>query len=125
MRLPEVFTHISSGEIEKGNSKGIHFFQTARHRIAEMIGPANEHGVWEARIDIRHPHTNAWVSKKRSSTLFPRQWTLDILTEKLEQAYVNQTPRIGHRRIGKTDCGMSIVFIFQEGKWMSCYPLYN
>ncbi|MCC7028816.1 MAG: EndoU domain-containing protein [Chitinophagaceae bacterium] len=124
-QLREVMTHMTTGEIKKGKSYGIHFFKTSHHRIGELIRPANAKGVWEARIDVRHPKTNAWVSKKKSSTLFPVSWTETILLQKIAEAYENSFLNNSFKKIGSTSCGIRIAFIFQQGVLASCYPLYD
>lgn len=124
-QLREVMTHMTTGEIKKGKSYGIHFFKTSHHRIGELIRPANAKGVWEARIDVRHPKTNAWVSKKKSSTLFPVSWTEKILLEKMNEAYKNSRENHSFKKYGLTTCGIKIVFVFQQGLLASCYPIYE
>lgn len=124
-QLSQIMTHMTTGEIKKGKSFGIHFFKTSHHRISEIIRPANEKGVWEACIDVRHPKTNAWVSKKKSSTLFPTAWKEQDLALKLKEAYTNSTQSNSYKKFGTTSCGIKVAFIFQNGEIASCYPVYE
>lgn len=121
--LPQLLKHLKYGEIKKGKSYGIHFFVDGLHRVRESINPANKQGIWEAKIDVRHPKTNAWVQKVKSSTLFPITWSESMLTIKLTEAYLNSKQVTSYKHCGKTDCGIPIVFVLQNKVITSCFPV--
>ncbi len=123
--LPQLLKHLKYGEIKKGKSYGIHFFVDGLHRVREAINPANKQGIWEAKIDVRHPKTNAWVQKVKSSTLFPITWSESMLTIKLTEAYLNSKPLTSYKYYGKTDCGIPIVFVLQNKVITSCFPVWK
>jgi hypothetical protein len=125
LALPQLLVHLKQGDIKKGKSIGIHFFDHGLHRVCERIKPANAQGIWEAKIAVRHPNTNAWVPKEKSSTLFPIHWTAQVLSTKLREAFHNAKRVTAYKQLGKTACGISIVFIFQQKKLSSCYPVWE
>jgi hypothetical protein len=124
-RFPELLKHLKYGDIRKGKSFGIHVFDYGLHRVRESIHPANKRGIWEAKIDVRHPKTNAWVQKEKSSTLFPIGWTEELLISKLTYAFKNSKIITPFKYRGITDCGIRIVFIFQNNDMSCCYPLWE
>jgi hypothetical protein len=121
-RLQEALEHILKGQIRKGKSIGIHFFLPQQHRIAEIIQEANHNGIWEARNEILNPKTQAWVKKKESSTFFPVTWTLNDLYKNMSDAFANKTQVKPYKHIGKTAGGIEIIFIYRNGKIVSCFP---
>jgi Bacterial EndoU nuclease len=124
-QLPKnMLQHLLYGEIKRGKSFGIHFFQKGTHQIIEITKSENELGVWEALVAVAHPRTMNWVRKKKPSTFFPTSWDAEILLNKLQIAFDNKERITAYKFIGKTDCGISIHFLFQEGQCTSCYPVY-
>lgn len=119
-----VIHHITYGEIKRGKSFGIHVFDETIHQIEELVKPANEKGIWEAKLSMRHPKTNNWVKKAKSSTLFPISWDDEILHSKLLEAFTQASVETSYKKVGKTSCGIEIVFIYQQGEITACYPLY-
>nr|MBP6315064.1 EndoU domain-containing protein [Chitinophagaceae bacterium] len=125
IRFPDLLKHLKYGEIKKGKSYGIHFFDCGIHRVRESIRSTNNQGVWEAKIDVRHPKTNAWVQKEKSSTLFPIHWTQEQFISKLTLAFQNSKRITSYKYCGSTDCGIRIVFIIQKNEITCCYPLWE
>jgi hypothetical protein len=123
-QLPSILNHILEGEIKKGKSIGIHFFQPEKHQIIEILKEKNKNGVWEAFIQIRHPKTNTWVKKEKASTFFPMHWTYEQLVEKLKIAFVNKKRKYVYQYIGKTDCGVKVIFFLKNNLVVSCFPKY-
>ena len=123
-QLPGIINHILHGEIKKGKSIGIHFFQPEKHQIIEIVKEENKNGVWEAYIQIRHPKTNTWVKKEKASTFFPINWTHEQLIEKLKIAFQNKKRKYVYQYIGKTDCGVKIIFFLKNNQVVSCFPKY-
>ena len=123
-QLPGIINHILHGEIKKGKSIGIHFFQPEKHQIIEIVKEENKNGVWEAYIQIRHPKTNTWVKKEKTSTFFPINWTHEQLVEKLKIAFLNKKRKYVYQYIGKTDCGVKIIFFLKNNLVVSCFPKY-
>ena len=120
-----LLNHLILGEVKRGKSFGIHFFQEELHRIEEITKPVNLQGVWEAKVMMRHPKTNNWVSKAKASTFFPRTWSKKLLIEKLEEAFNNQKRVSPYQTLGQTSCGISIYFFYKQGDIVGCFPLYH
>jgi hypothetical protein len=125
VELLQVMKHLMVGEIKKGKCIGIHYFCTAHHKIAQITKPVNEQGIWEASLATRHPKTNAWVYKNKTSTLFPNTWSESTLLLKLKEAYRKSKRVTPYKKKGTTQCGIEIVFIYQQNVITSCYPLYK
>ena len=124
LQFSRVIDHITQGEIKRGKSFGIHVFDETIHQIEELVKPANEKGIWEAKLSMRHPRTNNWVKKTKSSTLFPISWDSEKLHSKLLEAFTQAILETSYKKVGKTSCGIEIVFIYQQGEITACYPLY-
>lgn len=124
LQFSRVIHHITYGEIKRGKSFGIHVFDETIHQIEELVKAENEQGVWEAKLSMRHPRTNCWVKKSKSSTLFPKAWDSQTLNRKLEEAYSSACFETSYKQVGRTSCGIEIVFIYQQGEITACYPLY-
>lgn len=124
-QLPNILSHIIQGKIKEGRSFGIHFFHASFHQIKEIVREPNLQGVWEARIEVKHPKTKFFVKKRKSSTLFPMEWTEADLAIKLVEAFNNAEVLRTYKYIGATSCGIQIVFIVQQGMISSCYPICN
>lgn len=120
-----ILQHLIMGEIKRGKSYGIHFFHNGLHRIDEITKPANTLGVWEATIQVRHPKTNAWVSKKKPSTFFPKAWTQEMLLIKLEEAFQAKQKVQPYKFLGKTSCGIPVCFLIKDKLITSCFPIYT
>lgn len=118
-----ILTHVLDGEIKKGKCFGVHFYQKEKHVIEELTLPPNKYGIWEAIVKIKHPTTSAWVKKEKASTFFPKNWTQEILIQKLKEAYNNRIKKQSYKHIGTTSCGIKVVFIFQNNIVSSCFPL--
>lgn len=123
LKLNDIIRYTIEGEVKRGNAYGVHYFRSSNHQILEMIHETNHCGVWEAMIEMRHPKTNAWVKKKKSSTFFPVSWTEDELRFKLEEAFINSKPVSSFKSIGYTSCNVPVVFIFKNKIVSCCYPL--
>ena len=120
-----MLSHILQGEIKKGKCFGIHFFDPENHLVDEIIHEANNFGIWEANIKIKHPKTGSWVVKEKSSTFFPSAWTQAMLITKLEEAFEQKTKLKPYKYKGTTSCGVSIAFFFKENVVVGCYPLFE
>lgn len=116
--------HLLHGEIKRGKSFGIHFFQDDLHQIEEITKPCNEVGVWEAKIKTKHPNTSNWVEKKKASTFFPLSWSREILFQKLEEAFLSQNKISSFQYIGQTDCGVTISFFYKKNQMVGCFPIW-
>jgi hypothetical protein len=124
-KLYHMLDHIVSGKISKDNISGIHFFEPKFHRVIEVTKTKNKKGVWEAKIEAIRPKKNEWIKKDRPSTFFPIEWTKELLVLKLYEAFNNKKELTQSKFIGITKCGIEIVFIIQDNKIVSVYPVYD
>lgn len=120
-----LLNHLILGEVKRGKSFGIHFFQEELHRIEEITKHENPQGVWEAKVMMRHPKTKNWVGKAKASTFFPRTWSKELLIQKLEEAFDNQKRVSSYQALGQTSCGISINFFYKQGDMVGCFPIYD
>jgi hypothetical protein len=125
VQLPFIISHVINGEIKRGHSFGIHYFQKELHKINELITPANELGIWEATIYMLHPKTKNWVSKKKSSTFFPENWDYNTLLLKIKEAFDNKRQTHSYKFLGNTSCGIPVVFLYRDNIVVACYPILN
>ena len=123
LQLDDIIQYIIEGKIKRGKCFGIHLFCTSYHRNVEIIQPADKNGIWQALLETRHPKTNTWVKKEKSSTMFPKIWDEKMLKIKLIEAFENKKKKTSYKYIGFTHCKVPIVFIFQKGIISSVYPL--
>lgn len=123
--LEFLLNHLIHGEIKRGKSFGVHFYQNEIHLIEEITKPRNEVGVWEAKIKTKHPKTNNWIEKKKASTFFPTAWDKEILILKLEEAFLTQQKISGYHYVGQTSCGVTISFFYRKHMLIGCFPIYH
>jgi hypothetical protein len=121
----DILTHILTGNIKDKKSYGVHYFNSKTNKIIELTKPPDSKGIWEARIAILNTNNNKWVEKDSASTFFPTAWNKNELLQKVRVAYINKVQESPIKFIGKTECGIDIVFILEEAKIVSVYPLYN
>lgn len=124
-KLGYMLDHVISGKIVKDNISGIHFFESKFHRVIEVTKERNNKGVWEAKIEAIRPAKNDWIKKERPSTFFPTEWTKELLVLKLHEAFNNKKGLTETKSIGTTSCGIDIVFIIEDNKIVSVYPVYE
>lgn len=124
-KLFHMLDHVISGKITKDNISGIHFFEPKFHKVVEVTKEKNKKGVWEAKIEAIRPEKNDWIKKDRPSTFFPTEWTKELLVLKFHEAFNNKKELTETKFEGTTECGIDIVFIIENNKIVSVYPVYN
>jgi hypothetical protein len=124
-KLAHMLNHVVSGKITKENISGVHFFESKFHRVIEVTKLKNKKGVWEARIEAIRPEKNDWIKKDRPSTFFPTEWKKELLVLKFHEAFSNKKELTETKFVGTTACGIDIVFIIEDNKILSVYPVYD
>lgn len=116
------FLHITKGDLSKGTYNGYHLFNENRCRVVEVI---NEYpnGVWEAMIEILDVSSNTWYGKKRSSTFFPKGWTLQKLFEEIQYCIKNKIHIADGQYESYTRCGIKVEMFYKNGNIKTLYPI--
>jgi len=86
--------HIFHGAINRrGRAVGFHHAGSIGHqgkaRIKRVVRPPNAHGIYEAEIEIFDSAQNAWVTKRRASTMFPNAWNRKQVLDEVRGAFGN------------------------------------
>ena len=111
---PVGLRHVFTGEIGRKRgadaAKGFHHApDDALHadaRVVQVISPRNEHGVYEARVEISRPGTTTVYSKV--STMFPDTMSRDDVVAAIQHAYTNATVASGNRFVGPSGHGFAV-----------------
>jgi hypothetical protein len=106
--------HVFTGEVspKRGidTAKGFHHAPAdglhPNARVAEETSPRNAQGVYEARVEISKPVTNAIYSKE--STMFPDSMSRDDVVKSLQHAYDNATQKSGNSFLGPSGHGFEL-----------------
>ena len=121
----DMLSHIVSGKVKDKKSYGGHLFNSTTMKIEKITNTANKKGVWEALVSIKDFRTGSWIKKESPTTFFPNWWSKALLLLKLELAYLNRKEESQRRHVGKTDCGIVVIFVFRNNKIVSAYPIYE
>lgn len=95
--------HILLGNIKNGKAGGVHHKSaidsgSARVRPGTTKSKPNQHGVYEAHIDIKDASGN-YIPKTEVSTFFPDSWSEMQTLENIQHAWENSTKVVGSTNI--------------------------
>ncbi|WP_378185242.1 EndoU domain-containing protein [Aquimarina sp. W85] len=121
--LIDLIDHCIRGRVSNGNITGVHFYDEDRVRILEITNKNIETGVWEAKFQYKHPFNHKWITKETESTFFPKNWNLTKLFQEVHFAYSEKVKFSNNKFRGITSQGIHIIFVYNNGKPKSVYPL--
>ncbi len=105
--------HIINAEI-KPNGKVVGGHSTAGGNVRVIPGtesPPNQHGVYEAKIEVEDPDNPGQYLQKTNnggkSTMFPDDWTADRIKVEVDHAYQNRNVT-GQKWTGTTPSGVRV-----------------
>ncbi|MCW8898102.1 MAG: EndoU domain-containing protein [Flavobacteriales bacterium] len=116
--------HSSNGTVNSKGVLGVHLFNKERVRVIQQTVPTNKYGIWEAFVMVYNPRSKRWMTKSRASTFFPTSWGLQELVDECRTAYENRKIISDRKSVGVTYSGIPVVFIIENGKLKSVYPMY-
>ena len=119
------FIHATIGRIKNGDLTGIHFFDPERVRIIEILQTNNETNVFKATFEFLDNRTEKWISKKSSSTFFPRSWNIARLLMECKFAFdrLENDKLIDGKIKSITESNIEVEIIIRNGQLKSLYPL--
>ncbi|CDF78550.1 conserved hypothetical protein [Formosa agariphila KMM 3901] len=127
LNFVEIFEHCIKGQVKKGKVSGVHYYNSERVKILKLIKQNNKTGIWEAEIEFLDKKTNTWVKKEKSTTFFPRNWSMHQLFHECEFAVEHKQKVAGKKNvfISQTVSGIEVEIIIINDKMRSIYPLLN
>ena len=103
---------------------------SGRRIIGPIRGP-NQHGIYQARVEVWDPGTKRWVTKAGPSTLFPNNWTPAQIEAAIQRAFANRTFTQGQPSSnqafkfgGDSGHGFEIWGYFDNGVITTAYPVF-
>jgi hypothetical protein len=120
------FVHSISGNFDNNDVTGIHFYDSSKIKITEILG-FNKNGIWRAKIEAFDWRTKKWIKKEKPSDFFPIDWNKTRLLEELNFANQSKTLIVGtkHKYEGVTKSGIHVIFIVINEKIKTVYPVYE
>ena len=121
----DLFEHCIKGKIKNGKVYGVHYYDSEKVKILNIIEENRSNGVWKAEIEYYNIATKKWVKKDRPSTFFPLNWTMHQLFYECYYAVNNKKLRNSSDNVylSKTETGINVEIICVNGKTKSIYPL--
>jgi hypothetical protein len=125
---PEIvdgFIHATIGRIKKGDLTGIHFFNSQKIRVLEMLEHNKLTNVFKARFEFYDSRTKKWIEKKAASTFFPKEWNLATLLMECKFAFdkIDEENLKDGKTKSITKSNIEVEIIIKNGILKSLYPL--
>ena len=127
---PEInLGHIFEGAINRrGKPTGFHSRPQGKDpkhaRLVKILSPANQSGVYTARVAIYDPGQKKW--KEKFSTLFPDSFSRDQVVETILYAWQHRRPGKGSKWEGASGKGFVIQgYLNKRGNINTAYPVYR
>jgi len=121
----KIMQHSMSGRLDRKVVLGIHLFDPNKIKIIEVTKTKNNHGIWEAYIEVYNPNSGRWIKKGKPTTFFPVEWNLQRLIFECRKAFDEKVKISGKKYVGNTLSGIPVTFIFEDGELKSVYPNYE
>jgi len=122
----ESYVHSVFGNFNNNDVTGIHFYDSSKIKIIEVLG-SNKNGVWRAIIEALDYKTKKWKKKEKPSDFFPKDWNKTRLLDEIN--FANQNKKLKevskHKYEGITKSGINVVFIINNKKIKTIYPVYE
>ncbi|MFL1896977.1 EndoU domain-containing protein [Aquimarina sp. 2-A2] len=119
----DLIDHCIRGRVSNGKITGVHFYDEDRVRILKITDNNIKNGVWKAKFQYKNPFNYKWITKEAESTFFPKNWNLTKLFQEVNFAYNRKVKLSNNKFKGITSEGIAVIFIFNNGKPKSVYPL--
>ncbi len=124
----KIIHHSYSGEISNNDVSGVHFYRDEISKNVRVVseGQVDANGVWEASVEIYNKSTKKWISKSKTSTMFPKAWSLDRVVAECYSAYQGRVRVAGKTSQfeGLSNSGVKIIFVFNSNNRLaSVYPI--
>jgi hypothetical protein len=127
---PEInLGHIFEGAINRrGKATGFHSRPQGKDpkhaRLVKILSPANQSGVYTARVEIYDPAARQW--KEKFSTLFPDNLSREQVVQLILKAWKNRRPGKGSKWEGSSGKGFIIQgYLNKRGNINTAYPVYQ
>lgn len=117
------FEHITKGDVKSNQLYGIHYFDSEKMRVIEILNPRDKNGVWKAKVEAYDANTKGRYEKE--SSFFPEEWSLTQLFHECDHADKNKVQIGEHKFISKTYSGVTVHIIMKNDKLVSIYPIHE
>lgn len=123
----ELFSHCTRGRVKNGTVTGVHFYDSHKVRITNILKEDVDTGVFEAEFEYYYPTSNKWIKKNSPSTFFPKTWLKGKLLQECQNAYnsIKESSPQNGKILSKTSEGIKVEIVFKEGNPKSIYPLIS
>jgi len=119
----KLFLHVWVGKINKNDVSGVHFYNSDRIQIEEVIEFNHETEVYSAMIKYFDIEKKEWINKSKPTNFFPDKWTLQKLFKELDVAYRNKVHFKSAIYYGYTTEKIKVKIIIKENKALTMFPL--
>lgn len=121
----DLLIHSTTGRVKNGIVTGVHFYDTDKVKLLEILETNEKTNVFEAEFEFLDSKTKKWIKKNGTSTFFPKDWTIHRLFQELIYTEINAIKKSGYQNIytSSTTNGIPIEIIKRKGVMKSIYPL--
>lgn len=120
-----VIEHCIKGEIKNGKVSGVHYYDSEKVRILNIIDENISNRIWKAEIEFYDLKTKKWIKKDNPTTFFPNDWSMHQLFHECVYAVNNKQKKVNSKNVfvSKTETGINVEIICINGEMKSIYPL--
>lgn len=121
----DLLIHSTTGRVINGNVTGVHFYDSDKVRLINILKINEKTKVFEAEFEFYYHKTSKWIRKNGTSTFFPKEWTIHKLLQELIFAEKNAVKNSKGTNVflSQTGSGIQVKIIKKKGTIKSIYPL--
>ena len=121
----DLLIHSTTGRVLNGNVTGVHFYDSDKVRLLNILNINEKTKVFEAEFEFYQHKTKKWIRKKGTSTFFPKEWSIDRLLQELIFAEKNaiRNSEETNTLSSQTDSGIRVKIIKKKGNVKTIFPL--
>ena len=99
-------------------------------RIKEVVSPPDEHGVYEATVEMKKPD-GEWVTKtnyrgeQQTNTMFPKDWSEAKIKAEVDSAWANRTDVDGQPNMWEGESTSGVTIQGYKEPRTTAYPVYK
>ncbi len=117
--------HCTIGRVKNGNITGVHFYDSKKVKLVEIIKQNKNTGVFKSRFEFYDSRTKKWILKKNPSTFFPINWSVHQLFQEcifgIKNMKINDNSESKYNSTSLSGIPLEIIMVNDELK--SIYPL--
>ncbi len=120
-----IYLHVTKGRVKNGKVSGLHYFNPDKIKILKEEYYNKKSGVFKAKVEYLNKKTGKWITKKASSTFFPKSWSETTLFNECDFANSHKVKKDDkeYTYFSETSSGIQVEIIEVNGTLKSIYPL--